>query len=97
MVFIYNYPHHPHYLFSPSLLGRVFMPVVLLARVIVSEASRLGVRTYQWWPHLDAHPSLPPPPPVLSIDPLYIYGLCDHRRRPTWPRNGRVAAMQTLM
>ena len=41
---------------------------------------------------------LPHDPPVITIDPiLYIYGLCAHRRGPTWPRNGRVAAMQTLM
>ena len=56
-------------------------------------------------PALMAGPARLPSPPtitnssVTSIDPLlfYIYGLCAHRRRPTWSRNGRVAAMQTLM
>ncbi len=56
-------------------------------------------------PALMAGPARLPSPPsitnssVTSIDPLllYIYRLCAHRRRPTWSRNGRVAAMQTLM
>ena len=90
MGFFYNYPHLLRYLFSPSLRGRVVMPVVLLARAGVG----MSVPTCG---HTERASSLLPPPPVLSIDPLYIYRLCAHRRRPTWPRNGRVAAMQTLM